>query len=226
MPRSVAEQAECELGGPASVLSRRRRDHARLDALLSRLEATTGRAQQEVLRRVDRLVVAHAFAEERVLWPEVRRVLPDGEELTRRGARLHREVDGLIAALGEGGLDDPRRPERLARLVEVLRQDVRDEEDVRLPRLQERLDPHELRRLGRQWELVRRIAPTRPRPAVGRRPPGGALAALPLSVLDRTRDLVHAGVRRGPARLAPVGAAVSRGLAGVAARVARPPASR
>ncbi len=226
MPRSIADQTEAELGGPGSVLTRQRRDHVRLDELLHELDGTTGRAQEEVLQRIDRLVFAHAFAEEAVLWPAVRRVLPDGEELTLRIEEEHQEVNELVAALEEDGPDDPRRPARLARLVEVLREDVRDEEDVLLPRLQERLDPHELRRLGRQWELVRRVSPTRPHPTVARRPPGNALAALPLTVLDRTRDLVDAGVRRGPARLAPVGEAVSRGLAGVAGLVERTPPAR
>jgi hemerythrin superfamily protein len=221
VPRSLADQTEAELGGPGSVLSRQRRDHVRLDELLHELDGASGRAQEEVLQRIDRLVFAHAFAEEAVLWPAARRLLPDGEALTLRVEEEHQEVNELVSALEEGGLDDPRRPERVTRLVQVLREDVRDEEDVLLPRLQERLDPHELRRLGRQWELVRRISPTRPHPTVARRPPGNALSALPLSVLDRTRDLVDSGVRRGPARLAPVGEAVSRSLAGVAALVER-----
>ncbi|RBY81915.1 hemerythrin domain-containing protein [Blastococcus sp. TF02A-26] len=226
MPRSIADQSESELGGPGSVLARQRRDHIRLDQLLHELDGSTGRHQEEVLQRIDRLVFSHAFAEEAVLWPAVRRVLPDGEELTLRIEEEHQEVNELVSALEEGGLDDPQRPARLARLVEVLREDVRDEEDVLLPRLQEKLDEHELRRLGRQWELVRRISPTRPHPTVARRPPGNALSALPLSVIDRTRDLVDAGVRRGPARLAPVGEAVSKGLAGVAALVERTPPAR
>ena len=49
----------------------------------------------------------------------------------------------------------------------------------------------ELRRVGRQWELVRRISPTRPHPVVSRRPPGQVLSALPLTVLDRARDLLQ-----------------------------------
>ncbi|SEP26875.1 hemerythrin domain-containing protein [Trujillonella endophytica] len=226
MPRTLADQSESELGGPGSVLTRQRRDHARLDGLLHELDGTTGRGQEAVLRRIDRLVFAHAFAEEAVLWPVARRVLADGEALTLRIEQEHQVVSDLVAALEEGGPDDPRRPARLARLVEVLRADVRDEEDLLLPRLQERLDPHELRRLGRHWELVRRISPTRPHPTVARRPPGNALSTLPLSVIDRTRDLIDSGVRLGPARLAPVGEAVSKGLAGVAALVERTPPAR
>ncbi|MBM7806159.1 hemerythrin superfamily protein [Geodermatophilus bullaregiensis] len=226
MSRSIADQTDAELGGPGSVLVRQRRDHVELDRLLHELDGTTGRAQEEVLARIDRLVFSHAFAEESVIWPVVRRTLPDGEDLTLRIEREHQEVNELVAALEEGGIDDPRRPARLARLVEVLREDVRDEEDVLFPRLQERLDVAELRRLGRQWDLVRRISPTRPHPTVSRRPPGNALSALPLTLLDRSRDLVDAVVRRAPAPLAPAGVAVSRGLAAVAGLVERTPPAR
>jgi hypothetical protein len=61
---------------------------------------------------------------------------------------------------------------------------------------------------------------------VSRRPPGNALSALPLTVLDRSRDAVDAGVRRAPARLVPLGEALSRGLARLAGLVERTPAAR
>jgi hemerythrin superfamily protein len=224
--RSIAHQTVDELGGPGSVLVRQRRDHQELDRLLHELDGATGAAQEEVLTRIDRLVFSHAFAEETVLWPVLRRVLPDGEALTLRVELEHQEVNELVNALERDGLDSPRRSDRLARLVEVLREDVRDEEDLLFPRLQEKLSAAELRRLGLRWELMRRLSPTRPHPIVSRRPPGNALSGLPLTVLDRTRDLVDAGARRAPEQLAPVGRAVSKGLAGLAGLVERMPLSR
>jgi hemerythrin superfamily protein len=226
MPRSLAGQTVEDLGGRGSVLARQRRDHEELDRLLDELDAATGVAEEEVLTRIDRLVFSHAFAEETVLWPVLRRVLPDGEELTLRVEEEHQEVNELVSALERDGADDPRRPERLARLVEVLREDVRDEEDVLLPRLQEELSAAELRRLGMQWELVRRISPTRPHPTVSRRPPGNALSALPLSLLDRTRDVVDAGARRLPDPLAQAARTASTGLAALAGLVERTPPAR
>ncbi len=226
MSRSIALQTVEELGGPGSVLLRQRNDHIELDRLLHELDGTTGAAQERVLRTIDRLVFSHAFAEETVLWPVLRRVLPDGEALTLRVEEEHQEVNELVATLETTGHDDPRRAELLDRLVAVLREDVRDEEDLLFPRLQEALDGKALRRLGLQWEVARRVSPTRPHPTVSRRPPGNALSGLPLTVLDRTRDLVDAGVRRAPEQLASAGRAVSKGLATVAGVVERIPASR
>ena len=224
--RSIAHQTDDELGGPASVLVRQRRDHVELDRLLHELDGATGAAQEELLTRIDRLVFSHAFAEETVLWPVLRRVLPDGDALTLRVEKEHQEVNELVSALERDGLGSPARPARIARLVEVLREDVRDEEDVLFPRLQEAVSVDELRRLGRRWEIMRRLSPTRPHPTVSRRPPGNALSGLPLTVLDRTRDMVDAGVRRAPEQLVPVGKAVSQGLAGLAGLVERLPLSR
>ena len=82
--RSIATQTLDELGGPRSVLARQRADHVQLDRLLQQLAATSGVEQEEVLQRIDRLVFSHAFAEETVLWPVLRRVLPDGDDLTLR----------------------------------------------------------------------------------------------------------------------------------------------
>jgi hemerythrin superfamily protein len=224
--RSIADQTVEELGGPGSVLARQRADHVELDRLLDQLDGATGVDQEAVLARINRLVFSHAFAEETVLWPVLRRVLPDGDALTRRVETEHQEVNELVTALERDGLDDPRRPERLARLVEVLREDVRDEEDVLFPRLQEGVTPEELRRLGRRWQLMRSLSPTRPHPTVSRRPPGNALSGLPLTVLDRTRDLLDAGVRRAPEPFVPAGTAVSRALAGLAGLVERMPPAR
>ena len=224
--RSIADQTTDELGGPGSVLVRQRDDHIELDRLLHELDGATGTAQEEVLTRIDRLVFSHAFAEETVIWPVVRRVLPDGEALTLQIEEEHQEVNELVTALERDGLDHPERPARLRRLVEVLREDVRDEEDEMFPRLQEKLSPAELQALGRRWELMRRISPTRPHPTVSRRPPGNALSGLPLSLIDRTRDVVDAGVRRAPDRFVPAGRALSKGLAGLAGVVERVPLSR
>ncbi|WP_369133002.1 hemerythrin domain-containing protein [Modestobacter sp. I12A-02662] len=225
-PRSIADQTVEELGGPSSVLVRQRRDHEELDRLLHELDGTTGRAQERVLRKIDQLVFSHAFAEETVLWPVLRRVLPDGDALTLQVEEEHQEVNELVSELEALPHDDPRRAQRIARLVEVLREDVRDEEDVLFPRLQQALDPKALRRLGLQWEVARRVSPTRPHPTVSRRPPGNAVSGLPLSLIDRTRDLVDAGVQHAPERIAPAGEAVSKVLAAAAGWVERVPLAR
>ena len=222
---SIADQSEDQLGGALSVLVRQKRDHERLDQLLRRLDAAPLEDQPAVLAEVYRLVFPHAFAEEAVLWPALRRVSVDGDELTLDVELEHQEINELVARLDRTPLDDPTRPALLAEVVNWLRRDVRDEEDVLLPRLQEALDERQLRRLGLAWEVVRRTAPTRPHPDVSRRPPGQTASALPLTVLDHTRDLLDGAARRS-SRAAPVLTGASTVLGAATRRVERFPGFR
>jgi hemerythrin superfamily protein len=221
--RSIADQDAAELGGRLSVLSRQKADHITLDRLLRQLEGSTGARQEAVLQRIYRLVLPHAFAEESVLWPVMRRHLPDGHDLTLEVEQEHQEVNELVTRLERLPHGDPERAAVVRRLAEVLREDVRDEEDVLLPRLQSVLDARQLRRLGLLWELVRRVSPTRAHPVVARRPPGNVLAAVPLSVVDRLRDVVDLAKRRGPRRAVPALRVASTGLTRGAHRIERLP---
>jgi hypothetical protein len=212
--RSIAEQSGGELGGPISVLTRQRRDHVRLAGYLEALSHSAGTEQQRVLLSIYRLVFPHAFAEEALLWPVIRRVLPDGEELTLRVEREHQAINELVRLMESMPAGSAGRQAALERMDELLVEDVRDEEDLLLPRLQAAMSPWQLRLLGVSWEVVRRIAPTRPHPIVSRRPPGNILSALPLSVLDRLRDRIDAASLNGTGSAAPalrtVGAALGR----------------
>ncbi|MBG6217124.1 hypothetical protein IWX75_001578 [Arthrobacter sp. CAN_A6] len=162
MYQSVAKQTVAELGGPTSVLVRQKNDHVKLNALLKELEGSSGAEQGDVLRRIYRLVFPHAFAEEAVLWAVVRRVLPDGEQLTLKVEQEHQEVNELVTRLETLEEGDPERERVLDRLVEVLGEDV------------------------------------------ARRPPGNAVAAVPLSLIDRIRDAVDTAILQRPKAVPPV----------------------
>jgi hemerythrin superfamily protein len=203
---SIARQSVEQLGGEASVLARQRRDHATLEQLMRRYESGGGSPgeRQRVLRDLVRLTFSHAFAEETVLWPALRRLAPDGEALTARVEDEHRRIDDLVTEMERIGADDPRHDALAVEAFALIRQDIRDEEDLLLPRLQEHLDRARLRRLGSAWETVRRTAPTRPHPAVPRRPPGNVLLGVPLSAFDRARGLLPVGAGSPAGRRAAV----------------------
>lgn len=194
---SLAHQDIRQLGGRRSVLHLQKQDHIRLDGLLERLGSLPAGEQGPVLRKIYRLVFPHAFAEESVLWPTLRRVLPDGQRLTLRVELEHQEINELVSRLEALDLYSAERRKVLEHVIKLLRQDVRDEEDLLLPRLQEKLTTHQLRLLGLAWAAVRSVAPTRAHPIVARRPPGNVLAALPLTLIDRSRDGVDALLDHG-----------------------------
>ncbi|MCM6771989.1 hemerythrin domain-containing protein [Nocardia sp. CDC159] len=226
MARSLAEQTEAELGGAHSVLALQKRDHQVMEGLLERIERGSGVAREKALTALCRLVFPHAFAEEAVLWPVLRRALPDGEALTLHVEQEHQQINELFTALETLPPDSTEHRTRFGRIAELLRRDARDEEDVLLPKLQAALSVSELRRVGRVWWVVRHTAPTRPHPTVARRPPGNVLAALPLTGLDRARDRLDQAARRVPPRLAVAYSRTSHALAGVAGAVEHLPPLR
>lgn len=226
MHRSIADQTIAELGGPSSVLARQRRDHVELDRLLERCRTTSGAEQQQALRKTWQLVFPHAFAEESVLWPALRKVAADGEDLTLRVEEEHQEINQLVTELERMQPGDPRWDELLERTFALLDRDVRDEEDLLLPALQRSFDVAALRRLGRTWELVRRTAPTRPHPVVARRPPGNVAAALPLTLVDRSRDVLDRAALGAQGPVATASRVASRGLAALAGAIERLPVMR
>lgn len=218
---SIADQTVEELGGPSSVLVRMRREHGEQEALLQRLETTTGEDQDEVLTRLWRLVFTHAYAEETVVWPAIRAVSADGEELTLHIEQGHQKLSELTADLERTGPGEPGRQELITELVAELRLDIREEEDILLPRLRDGADDRRLRRLGVAWTLVRHTAPTRPHVAVSRRPPGNVIAAVPLSVLDRSRDALDRVAPASTGRTRSGAETASRALAAAAGTVER-----
>ncbi|MEU6099335.1 hemerythrin domain-containing protein [Streptomyces flaveolus] len=226
MTVSISHRNATALGGDDSILMRQRRDHARLDAMMNRWPAGTvaDDERDDLWQDIVQLVFSHAFAEETVLWPLLRRVAPEGEELTGRVEQEHQAINDLITRI-EKSPDDPRREQWIQEAFTLIREDIRDEEDELLPLLRDAFGDRRLRRIGAAWEAVRATAPTRPHPGVPRRPPGNALLGVPLSVFDRLRDLAPGG---GPgarrAALVISGAAVAAGAVVLAARAVRRPA--
>ncbi|MFD8150959.1 hemerythrin domain-containing protein [Streptomyces sp. NPDC059720] len=195
MPRTIEEQSVEELGGQASVLARQRRDHAEMDRLMGRYGSLPpGEDREKVLKDLVQLVFSHAFAEETVLWPALRRSVPDGEELTSRVEEEHQEINDLVADIERLEPGSPEREEKVERAFALIRQDIQDEEGLLLPRLQEAVDTDRLRKLGTAWETMRRTAPTHPHPVIPRRPPGNTVLGVPLSLYDRTRDALGLNV--------------------------------
>ncbi|MFF8096323.1 hemerythrin domain-containing protein [Streptomyces sp. NPDC016675] len=223
MTVSIAGQDAASLGGRRSILCRQRRDHAELDAMMDRYRSggMAGTERDALWLDIVQLVFSHAFAEETVLWPILRRVHPAGEELTEQVEQEHQAINELIARV-ERTPGDPRRAGWIEEAFVLISQDIRDEEDELLPCLKDAFSDRRLRSIGAAWEAVRATAPTRPHPAVSRRPPGNALSGVPLSVFDRLRDLspvASPAARRTTVLLA--GMAAAAGCSAVARRAVR-----
>lgn len=168
------------------IVAVQRREHTELEALLRRYEHATVAHKLTLYARILDLVTTHAFAEETVLFPAARQHLgPGGDTLTADIERKHQRINELLARMEQSAPGDPAFELQAREAFSLLRSDAREEEEVLLVALAEKLDQARMRALGKAWLVVRRTAPNRPHPRIPRRPPGNLLAGLYLTLSDR-----------------------------------------
>nr|WP_240942685.1 hemerythrin domain-containing protein [Planosporangium thailandense] len=165
-------------------------DHRMIEELFGELE--TGDPGADERRRLANEVVAelvrHTVAEERYLYPTVRKVLPEGDRVADHEIHDHNEAERDMKSIE--GLD-PTTPDfefTLTKLMGEMRQHILEEEVELFPRLRAAADPAELRELARKTQQVKRLAPTRPHPSAPSRPPASTLLEPALGLVDRIRD--------------------------------------
>ena len=171
-----------------NIVTLQRKDHARMEQLLRSYESHSA-DRFRLYAQIVQLVTTHAFAEETVLFPAARRLLPQSDSLTQDIEAKHQQVNELMIEMHALEPGEPGFEERAARLFGLLRADAREEEDVLLTALVAATDERHLQSIGATWAAARLTAPNRPHPRVSRRPPGNMLAGLPLALIDRARRL-------------------------------------
>jgi hypothetical protein len=195
-PAEPVDQDDTEL---STVLGR---DHNQVKALLEQLSTIPGvKKGGDAVHRsrrasiVDMVTVRlskHEAVEERVLWPEVRELLPDGDDLAATGLEQEQKGKETLTALGETSADDERFDDLVEELVLRARQHVAFEDRLLLE-LGPLLDEKRSSRLGRKVRSAEKRAPTRPHRHAPKRPPGVQLAGAAGAVGDAVRD--HLGDR-------------------------------
>lgn len=158
-------------------------EHAELLRLIEQLEAGVGDA---TTRRhlVDRLVGTasrHEAGEELALWPVVRRRVPGGDDLARRGLGEEGDARYLLDALR---VDDSV----LASVTGIIRGHIAFEEDQVWPVLRRSTGAIGAAMMAARLRLGGFASPTRPHPGGPVRPFGLATRGAAAAFADRARD--------------------------------------
>jgi hemerythrin superfamily protein len=132
--------------------------------------------------------VQHSVAEERYLYPSVRRRLPEGDriadsELDKQAAaeRTMNELDGLDP-------DDDRFDRLVRQLAEEIGEHIRSEEREVFPALQLQLAPEERAALGENLITAKRTGPVHPHPHTPDEPPFNKALLPGAGLVDRVKD--------------------------------------
>jgi hypothetical protein len=126
------------------------------------------REQRRVAKRLVRRASAHDMTEELVVWPVVRARCHDGKgllaELLDQEGRFKRALNELAHVAG----GNPEFDELCNTLAGEARTHLSYEQSQVWPRLDDALDEAELDKLARRWQLVARLASSRPHPHLHR----------------------------------------------------------
>jgi hemerythrin superfamily protein len=168
-------------------------DHAEVETMFVQLEAwPESGSRDELVAAVVRELSIHAAIEEQILYPAMRKALPDGETLVQEAIDEHQEVKETLAAI-----EKAEGPGELNPLLQELIADVRhhvDEEETELfPKLRASIGTAELQAMGTKLAAAKKAAPTHPHPNAPNTPPGNIVAGAAAAVIDKARDALNRG---------------------------------
>jgi hemerythrin superfamily protein len=163
-------------------------DHTEVEQLFLQLESMTGgEAGDDLVADVVRELSIHAAIEEQVLYPTMRKALPDGETLVREAIDEHQEVKETLAAI-ERADGAAERDRLLEGLIAEVRHHVEEEETELFPKLRASVATQELQDMGDKLAAAKKLAPTHPHPKAPNTPPGNIVGGAAAAVMDRARD--------------------------------------
>src|SRR5512144_277636 len=129
------------------------KDHRAVENLFATLKEKTGDRAQ-LLEQLRAELIAHAKAEEAVLYPFIKKALPDERAQVDEGSKEHHEVESMVEKLSAFSADDKAVDALLDELAAAVGHHVEDEENEVLPGLEQAVDEHARRGLGERIQGV------------------------------------------------------------------------
>ncbi len=174
--------------------------HEALIALMDGLAHGPEREDQspsEKKTMANRLVMMasrHETAEERYLWPAVRRLVEGGEEMAMHAIEQESTAKRLLHDLDRISPGNVEFATLVRQVSAAVHDHVAYEEATVLPSLRLRMAPEDVVRLGALYMKAYQGGPTRPHPLTPPQPSVLGSAGAAMALVDRTRDVL---TRRG-----------------------------
>ena len=140
-------------------------DHTRVKKLFREFEQTSHNAKQARNRIVTRILeelTVHTYLENELMYPEVRRLVPDLEEDVLESYEEHHVADVLCFELSTMDADDERFVPKTMVLIESVSHHMNEEEHDWFPKVREALGRTQLQDMGARMEQLREKAPRKP----------------------------------------------------------------
>jgi hemerythrin-like domain-containing protein len=140
-------------------------DHKRIRKLFSEFERAGDDATVAKGKLVDQILeelTVHTYLENEVMYPSVRKALPDLTDDVLESYEEHHVADVLCLELAAMKPDDERFDAKTTVLIESVRHHIEEEEQDWFPKVREGMSRKELQALGKTMQDMRPDAPRRP----------------------------------------------------------------
>ncbi|MEV8517505.1 DUF2795 domain-containing protein [Dactylosporangium sp. NPDC051484] len=165
--------------------------HGEIKQLFAQVASARGRRKEELFHDLVRLLAIHEGAEEQIVHPAARSIIPNGAQIIDE--RLHEESDAkqALSDLYDIGVEHPEFDRHLAVLHESVSAHAAQEERKEFTQLRQHADGQRLRRMASAFEAADALAPTRPHPATGESAIANLFVGPPVAVFDKVRDVMR-----------------------------------
>src|SRR6476660_6542071 len=142
-----------------------REDHNEIRRLFKRFEKAAEDATDtkgEIVEGIIELLTVHTYLENEVMYPEVRRLVPDLEDDVLESYEEHHVSDLLVMELVAMSPDAERFDAKTTVLIENVSHHIEEEEQEWFPKVREALGRKQLQDLGARLLEAKAAAPTSP----------------------------------------------------------------
>jgi len=130
-----------------------------------RAKNATPSQQRRLVTKLMKLLTEHTYIENEVMYPRVRKLVPDLEDDILESYEEHHVADLLIKELAVTRPDDERFRAKAMVLIENVRHHMDEEENQWFPQVREALGRNQLQELGAAMKQARKNAPAPPEPS-------------------------------------------------------------
>jgi hemerythrin-like domain-containing protein len=140
-------------------------DHKTVKKLFREFEAAGEKAAQAKGRIVGRIIeelTVHTYIENEVMYPEVRKLLPDLEDDVLESYEEHHVADVLCLELSMMSPSDEHFDAKTTVLIENVEHHIQEEEQEWFPKVREGLGRKQLQEIGERLLAAKEKAPHKP----------------------------------------------------------------
>ena len=142
-----------------------RNDHKEIRKVFNDFEKAGDNALKTKGKLVDQMIellTVHTYIENEVMYPRVRKLLPDLEDDVLESYEEHHVADLLVMELANMKPEDERFTAKTMVLIENVRHHMEEEEQEWFPQVREGLGRKVLQELGADMAEAKKKAPRRP----------------------------------------------------------------